>query len=78
MAKSKIMGNKKKNVVAGYNSAIKRLLIIKHDIELLYANLPENILDKKVQGYGRIGTLVANIGIASDITDNESDSWSVD
>jgi hypothetical protein len=53
----------------------KRLSIVQVDVKKVLNNAPNELLDYFVEGYENIGTLLSNIEIASDLTDNESDSY---
>jgi predicted nucleic acid-binding Zn ribbon protein len=54
---------------------IRRLGFINEDVKRVFDNLPENVLDMPVYGYEDIRTLLSNIEVASDLTDNESNNW---
>ena len=45
------------------------------DVKRVLDNLPEEVLEMPVQGYENIRTLLSNIEIASDLTDEESNNW---
>jgi len=61
------------NLSSGYLK--RRLKFIQDDVARVFKNAPEELLDTEVKGWETIGTLLSNIEIASDITDNESDGW---
>ena len=54
----------------------RRLKFISEDVKRIFKNSPEKYLKTPVKGYENIETLLSNIEIASDYTDNESDNWS--
>ena len=53
----------------------RRLQFINEDINRVFKYAPKELLDFKVEGWEDIGTLLSNIEIASDLTDNASDDW---
>ena len=53
----------------------KRLEFISEDIKLITKNSSEAFLFSPVTGYENIGTLISNIEIASDLSDDESLQW---
>jgi hypothetical protein len=61
------------NLSSGYLK--RRLKFIQDDVARVFKNAPEELLDTEVKGWETIGTILDNIAIASDITDNESDDW---
>lgn len=54
----------------------RRLKFINQDAERIYKNAPKGFLDYPVKDWESIGTLLSNIEIASNLNDDESDSWS--
>ena len=76
------MGNRKRKYdlgggVSGLSSLDleKRLGYIQTDVKTILKNAPNEFLDYFVEGWENIGTLLSNIEIASDLTDEESNDW---
>lgn len=68
-------GNTNKTINMTEENLKRRLKFIAEDVDRLYSALPEEVLDMPVKGWENIRTLLANIEIATDLSDNESDNW---
>ena len=53
----------------------ERLAFIKSDVSILFAQLPESILNTPIEGYENLRTMLSNIEIASDENDDEPSRW---
>lgn len=68
-------GNTNKTINMTEENLKRRLKFIAEDVDRLYSALPEEVLEMPVKGWENIRTLLANIEIATDLSDNESDNW---
>lgn len=66
-------GNTNKNMTE--ENLKRRLKFIAEDVDRLYNALPYEVLEMPVKGWENVRTLLANIEIATDLSDNESDNW---
>ena len=53
----------------------ERLGYVQEDVKRVLNNAPNEFLDLPVDGWENIGTILSNIEIASDLTDDESKGW---